>query len=240
MRKKAAILDDDGVFAGLLKKKIENLFAKYSLDFSIDVFLSASELAKSDEVYQLLFMDVIMPGKDGITVVREYRELGKVGEVVYVSAYEGEVFDSFESEPLCFVRKGHLDGDLEKAVGLYNNRRKASRVTIREGTRIHIFHAEEIRYLASNRHYIDLYMVDGDKVVIRGKMDDMERALGDYGFVRIHISYLVNLDYAVTVSRQQLQMDDGKVLRITARYRAAIAEKLQFHLQDKKVRGGGR
>lgn len=226
MQKKAAILDDDKVFARLLCEKIQALFDKYSLDFSIDVFTSADELAESGTVYQLFFMDVVMPEKDGITVIREYRALGMVEDVIFVSAHEGQVFEIFESTPVSFVRKGHLDEDLEKAVSLYRNRVSSSRVAIREGTKTHIFEADEILYLVSSSHYIDLHMRNGNRIVLRGKMDEMERVLDGHGFARIHISYLVNLNYVMTVRRQHLQLRNGELFKISAKYRNSLEERL--------------
>lgn len=226
MQKKAAILDDDKAFARLLCEKIGALFDKYSLDFSIDVFTSADELAESGMVYQLFFMDVVMPEKDGMTVIREYRALGMVEDVIFVSAYDGQVFETFESTPVSFVRKGHLDEDLEKAVSLYRNRTRTSRVAIREGKKTHIFDADEILCLTSHSHYIDLHMKNGSRIVLRGKMDEMERILESYGFVRIHISYLVNLKYVMTVRRQHLQLRNGELFKISAKYRSSMEEKL--------------
>lgn len=230
MQRKAAILDDDRLFARLLCGKVEALFEKYSLDFTVDVFSSADELALSGAVYHLFFIDIIMPERDGMAVIREYRELGLVEDVIYVSAHDGQVFETFESTPVSFVRKGYLDEDLEKAVSLYKNRTKISQVTIREGLKIHIFHADEILYLTSSSHYIELHMKNGSRTVIRGKMDEMERILDAYGFVRIHMRYLVNLKYVVTVRRQNLQLKSGELFNISTKYRRSIAEKLGLSL----------
>lgn len=232
MQKKAAILDDDKIFARLLCGKIQVLFDKYSLDFSIDVFSSADELAESGGIYQLFFMDIVMPETDGMTVIREYRERGMVEDVIFVSAHDGQVFETFESTPVSFVRKGHLDEDLEKAISLYQNRTRNDRVTIREGLKIHIFDADEITYLTSSSHYIDLHMRSGSRAVIRGKMDEMEQIFDVHGFVRIHISYLVNLKYVVTVRRQHLQMKNGELFKISTKYRNNIEEKLGISLEE--------
>ena len=69
-----------------------------------------------------------------------------------------------------------------------------------EGKKVHCFYPEEIMYLKSNKHYIEFYMGDEKQYLIRGKMDDMEEALRNYGFIRIHASYLVNLKYITQTS----------------------------------------
>lgn len=79
---------------------------------------------------------------------------------------------------------------------LYEEHIRKSKVYIMEGKKVHCFYPDEIMYLQSNKHYIEFYMGDGGRFLIRGKMDDMERALKGYGYIRIHASYLVNVKYS--------------------------------------------
>lgn len=229
MKKYAVILDDDKIFANILCKKVENLFNEFRLDFDIDVFNDIDDMRKSKKIYQLAFMDIILSDNNGIDIVSEWTKAGRLGEVIFVSAYEHEVFNTFECQPIYFVRKTHLDEDLERAVMYYKDRRKISQVIVPEGSKFHVWDADEIVYLMSKNHYIDVYKSNGEKLLIRGNMSEMERIFESYNFVRVQVSYLVNLKYVVVLGSKYIQLSSGERLRISTKYFKGLYGKLGLY-----------
>lgn len=229
MKKTAVILDDDRGFAELLAEKVEALFVKYNLDFEIDVFSDLSSMEAGGKIYQLAFVDIILPDSSGIEIARDWGLSGRMGTVIFVSAFEQMVFQTFESSPVYFVRKKCLNQDLEKAILTYKNQSCSSQVIIPEGTKCHVLDANNIVYLTSNNHYIDICMRDKTRRVIRGKMDTMEGLLDTHGFIRIQVSYLVNLKYVSIIGRQYVSLNTGEQLKISLKYRSNLYQKLGLH-----------
>lgn len=229
MKNVAAILDDDGVFGELLKEQAERLFRKYGLDISIDVFTSPDELNRSTNTYPLFFVDIVLPEVDGITIVQEWQNQGKVCEVIYVSAYDHHVFRTFRSHPIAYVRKSFLDADLAEAISLYVEHRNAVRVALPEGQKTYFMNPKEILYLSSNNHYIEIHRWDGEVKVLRGKLDDMEQILEAHGFIRIHASYLLNWSYISAVERTQIQLKNNERYKISLKYRAHVYQQLEAY-----------
>lgn len=226
MRRRAAILDDDKIFGELLKKKAEPLFEKYELDVSIDVYTTAEELMSSENEYALLFMEIVMPETDGVEFVREWQGRGKKSDVIYVSAHEGEVFRTFGSNTIDFVRKRYLNTDLERAISLYRERKREKMVALPEGQKNYLLDTDDILYLKSSGHYIDICMWNGDPLVIRGKLNDFAQILEPYDFVRIHVRYLVNLRYVEFFTHTHVFMKNKESHRISMKYRNDIYEKM--------------
>lgn len=223
----ALIFDDNKILAELVQIKVEALFRKYDLEFEVDRMNSIKQLEACEKTYQLVFMDIVMPEQDGIHITREWKNSGRFGEVVFVSAYDDKVFASFDTNPLYFVRKNNLDEDLEQAIISYKRKISATQVIVPEGAKYHVWDVNEIMYLVSRNHYIDVYMANGNKPLVRGKLDDMEKILQDYNFVRVQVSYLVNLKYVDAVKSQAIRLKNGEVFRISPKYREKVASRME-------------
>lgn len=231
----AAILDDDKIFTQLLADKITYLAHDYELDFSIHCFNDPQKLEICAYTYDVLFLDIEFPDQDGIMWVRKWQDGEKFKHIIYVSAHDEYVFRSFDSHPIAFVRKMKLDEDIKKALELFKRKIFSSPVQVRipEGKKYHFFEAVNIVYLQGRSHYIDFVLIDGTVKVIRGKMNDMERILEPYGFVRIQVSYLMNAKYIAGVDKKQISMKDEKNFKISPKYRKQAFEQLKVFLTVK-------
>ena len=224
--KNALVFDDNKILSELIQMKVEALFKKYGLEFQVDRMNSLAQLEACDKTYQLAFMDIVLPEQDGIRITRKWKNSGRFDEVVFVSAHDDKVFASFDTNPLYFVRKTNLDEDLEQAIISYKRKISATQVIVQEGAKYHVWDVNEIEYLASRNHYIDGYMKNGNKPLIRGKLDDIEKILQDYNFVRVQVSYLVNLKYVESVKSHTVYMKNGEAFRISPKYREKIAQRM--------------
>lgn len=156
--KNALVFDDNKILSELIQMKVEALFRKYGLEFQVDRMNSLAQLEACDKTYQLAFMDIVLPEQDGIHITRKWKNSGRFDEVVFVSAHDDKVFASFDTNPLYFVRKTNLNEDLEQAIISYKRKISATQVIVQEGAKYHVWDVNEIEYLASRNHYIDVYM----------------------------------------------------------------------------------
>lgn len=227
MKITVGILDDDLLFVTVLEARVKAYFAKNKLEAVIDCYLDPEELEQGRKKYDLLFMDIVMPGQDGISLLNKLREVGRVQDVIYVSAYDGEVFRTFESRPIAYVRKRHFDEDLEKAMALYREHLKSIMVVIPEGKKTHLLRMDDIIYVSSQNHYVKFHMWDGTDLIMRAKLDNIEETLGRYGFVRVHVSYLINLKYILSIDRSQVYLKNQKSFKISVKYKKQVFEMLR-------------
>lgn len=226
MKKMVAILDDDKVFVSLLKGMLEEWCQREEQEFVVECFVTPRDLEASIKRYDLVFMDIVLPGDNGIELVEKLKRTGRFNDVIYVSAYDMNVYQVFGSQPIAYIRKTFMKNDLEIAMGLYRNHLRKNIIYIPEGKKIHCFCPDEIMYLQSNRHYIEVYMENGDKSLLRGKMDEMEQLLKDYDYIRIHMSYLVNLKYVICIDKNHIQLSNHQCCKISMKYKKRVYEKL--------------
>lgn len=222
-----AILDDDLFFVPVLEEKVRQVLEEYELKLSIDCFTDWEKLESDDKIYDLLFTDIVLPGLDGISLADRLQKSGRVRDVIYVSSHDGEVFRTFGSRPIAFVRKAYVDVDLHKAAVLYHEHLKTMWVIIPEGRKKHLMRTDDIIYISSQNHYVEFHMRDGENMVIRSKLDRMELMLKKFGFMRVHVSYLVNLKYVLSVNRSHIYMKNKENFRISVKYKKQVFDTIR-------------
>ena len=151
------------------------------------------------------------------------------------------MFDSLEIRPLAFVRKAHLEEDLEKAIDSYERVRTSppSQIVIMDGKKQMFFNPDEIEYLRANAHYVDVVLHNGDQKLIRNRLDRLQHKMEEYGFVRIQISYLVNMKYVERVDNRFIYMKSGAKKPISPKYKDAFFDRLRVYIKmDRENKDG--
>ena len=79
---------------------------------------------------------------------------------------------------------------------------------------------DEIAMLKGEKRKIKIYQ-KGESISFYAKMNELEEMLQQYGFVRCHLSYLVNKKYITGSSRTEIKVGES-VLPISRRYQEEI------------------
>lgn len=164
----------------------------------------------------LAFMDMLMPEKNGLEVLRELDE-HTAPHVVFITAHNDFALQAFETHALDYLLKPFDDSRFQKAlhrartqIQLKQNRdmhqqlsHLLRQVTIQTGylDRLMLKHGEEILFLKTAEidwieaagNYVNLHL--GKKAYLyRETMNNLEQQLDPRKFVRIHRSRIVNVE----------------------------------------------
>jgi two-component system, LytTR family, response regulator len=158
----------------------------------------------------LLFLDIQMPKLDGFEVLElTANDIA----VIFATAYDEHALRAFEVHAVDYLLKPFRAARFEAALELAKQRiGKASptapeqllaatrdpgeyseRVVVKDGTRVHIIPVEKLDYAEAQDDYIALVSM-GKKYLKQQTISRLEAALDPKNFVRIHRSYLVNLE----------------------------------------------
>lgn len=214
---KLGICDDNPVDAGIIKKMLQQVLSNLSLEFELDTYTSGNELIKQMEKIKgldILILDIDMPGIDGISAAERLMD-GNVN-IIFATNHQELVFEAIHSRPFRFIRKERLKEELEEAITAAVE--KISRETLlydfgtgRESYKLRLM---DVDYLESKGHYLQLHT--GERITqIRGKISDYENRLKDYGFIRIHQGFLVNVRSIYSINSREVTLDDGSKLPIS-------------------------
>ena len=141
----------------------------------------------------LLFLDIEMPGVDGMTAARQIRGFDQEVMFCFVTGYADYVYDGYEVGAMGYLVKpveaARLSALLER-VEERLERRQPRTYTVQSGGVLYKLPLREILYAASDRRQVTIVTRQGSHTFY-GKLDDVAVDLGA-GFVRIHQRYLVN------------------------------------------------
>ena len=101
-------------------KTIHNLIIQYTNDYEINVDCYASAGAFLDNYstrnYDELFLDIDMPDISGFKIAEILHEHGYNIPIVYITGRDDLITNAFRYKPIGFVRKQHLETELEFAI----------------------------------------------------------------------------------------------------------------------------
>jgi two-component system LytT family response regulator len=157
----------------------------------------------------LMFLDVQMPKLDGFEVLEL---IGSEVAVIFATAYDEHAIRAFEVHAVDYLlkpfRAERLNDALQRAKQRIGKKQPAApdqlaaaarpeefaeRIVVKDGTRVHIFPAAKLDYAEAQDDYVALAS-QGKKYLKQQTISSLEASLDPRNFVRVHRSFLVNLE----------------------------------------------
>jgi DNA-binding LytR/AlgR family response regulator len=192
----------------------------------------------AERPFDAVFLDVRMPGIDGLELARVLRRFETPPAVVFVSAYETGAVGAFELKALDYLMKPVSRRRLADALSRVREARggAAARAaddvvplpTLRGGTRL--VPRESILFLEADGDYVRV-ICDKERFLMRGRVSDLARRWRPHGFVQVHRGYVANLRRAVEVRPQlngtaTLAFPDGREIPVARRKVSELRKEL--------------
>lgn len=172
----------------------------------------------------LLFLDVQMPKLDGFEVLEL---LGRSVPVVFTTAYDQYALRAFEVHAVDYLLKPFSEQRFAEALSrararlaakeelpveeLVNTARPRTgpleRVLIRDGAQVHVLAVDKIDFVEAQDDYV-CFKSEGKDYLKDQTMGALEAQLDPARFVRIHRSYLLNIE---RIARVELYAKDSRV-----------------------------
>lgn len=217
---KVAVCDDDKEILGVISGAIQSAMSVQGFVPEVYTFTEGEALieAVGNHRIQLVLLDIEMPKMDGIQIGQRIREIDSYISLIYVSENESKVFEAFQAEPLCFVRKSRFLSDLAVAANLFRKtyeRNESDYVEFTAKSGILTLKANDILYIEGQRNYQTVFLAANQKTEeLKMTMERLEDLLLDKGFIRIHKGFLVNHSYIQRIDGLELSLRDGTALPI--------------------------
>jgi len=175
-----------------------------------------------------LLLDVQMPKLDGFDVLEL---IGAEVPVIFVTAYDEFAIRAFEVHAVDYLLKPVSPERLQTALDRVRERERSTvapkpadvrasarrpgelleRVVIRDGTQVHVVPVDRIDYIEAQDDYV-AFRTGGKMLLKEQTMADVETSLDPRRFVRIHRSYVLNVE---RLSRVELYAKDSRVAILT-------------------------
>jgi DNA-binding LytR/AlgR family response regulator len=194
----------------------------------------------ADEQIDAVFLDVRMPGLDGLELARVLRRFEDPPAIVFVSAFDDAAVSAFELAALDYlvkpVSRTRLDEAIERVVRHAAPAESAPdgddtlAVDALRGGGTRLLARSSVLYLQAHGDYVRVASSEG-RFLMRARLGDLEERWAAHGFVRVHRGFVVNLRRAVEVRPQVngtaiVVMRDGAELPIARRQVGELRRRL--------------
>lgn len=213
---KIAICDNEPSTLDFVSSVIEDIAFAQSMDIKYEAFLSYESLMRQIGEFDLFIIDYKMPGINGMEFAKKvYSEFGTGKGLIFITAYPEIVYEAFEVRAYRFLVKPLSKEKIIEAVNEYIKDLASSRkLTIRIDDEFNILNTDDIYYMEAARKYTYIYLKD-DCIKCRRTITSFENELSDYGFFRIHRSYLVNINKVKKFDSRICILENGEKIFIS-------------------------
>lgn len=236
---RVAVCDDDITARDMIAASLKGILAQHGEDSAVEVYGSADALGADlhSKVFDLLLLDIDMPGTDGITFAEALRAAENSIDIIYISNREDRVFDSLRSSPVGFIRKSRFLQDTSEIMDLYLKKRAARarhpKLLVHTQDGMESLLLEQIMYIEGMGKHQNIVTQGSDQPTqVRRSMQELETELSPRGFLRIHKGYLVNYQFIRRIDESELVLTTGLHLPIARRKLPEIKESFLRLMQE--------
>jgi two-component system LytT family response regulator len=194
---------------------------------------------------ELVFLDIEMPGMNAFELLEKLKPLSF--EVIFVTAYNQFAVQAFRENAVDYLLKPTEKSDLVAAVKKVTEKKNEAgnakidtlismfreqmsmgkKIALPTGDGISFINVDMIVRCESDSNYTYVFLSNGEKVVITKTLKQIEEALAEYPFYRVHQSHLVNLNHIVKFAR-----DSGGYLVMSDRATITVARQRKDGLME--------
>jgi two-component system, LytTR family, response regulator len=243
---KVIIVDDEQN----VSEAIEQMIKLYNIDAEVKAicFTIASVILSINEHQpDVVLLDVEIGKDNGFDIFKHFPRPNF--KVIFISAYQQYAIQAFRFAALDYLQKpispDLLQEALKKAsdtidkekIGLkvdsflHNMQhlsKDAKKIVLKTADNIYLVSLSDIMYCEADRSYTNFYLCDKSRIMVSHALGEYEDLFNEYDFLRIHQSYLLNLNYF----KRYEKADGGKaVLKDNSSIPVATRKKEQLILR---------
>ncbi len=227
MRNIAIVEDEDGA-AQKLADSIARYRDEFDCEFNVVRFRSADELLDGySAIYAVIFMDIRMPGTNGMDAAFKLRKVDKTVSLIFITSLMQYAQKGYEVDAVGYLLKpfAYYDFSLKfrKALDMYVMTERHNVVLDISGGMCKIS-CDKLMYVEIIKHRLYYHLVD-DVIQTTGVLSVVEKQLESHGFLRCNSCYLVNPKFVVSVKGSTVTVGSEE-LTISRPRRAAFMTKL--------------
>lgn len=189
-----------------------------------------------DNSIDLIFVDINMPDINGIDFVKS---LSKNVKIVFITAHSEFAYEGFQLDAADYLLKPISFTDFLKSANKVNERyfqqnsslpeihQNRDYLFIKSEYRVIRINFKDIKYIESKREYVKIFLDGSEPITTLMSIKKLEETLPGNMFMRVHRSFIVNLDKITVVERNRIIFDNKVYIPISENY----GEKFQEYME---------
>jgi len=222
-----AIVEDDDATRSQLGEYVHRCAAERGFDIKLDSFPDSRIVQDYVPSYDIIFLDIRLPGINGMDLARTIRTADPHVVLVFVTNMAQYAIQGYSVDALDFLLKPiHYETfSLKLCRAVQRVRRNAGgQISVQTSGGVQILDTDDIYYLETLNRML-YYHTAGGTLSSRASLQSVERQLAPYHFARCNQCYLVNLRYVTGVEGDKVLVG-GAALEISRRNKNSFMDSL--------------
>lgn len=232
------ICDDDTEPLERMREQVEAVFSKMGIKAKVHTYSDPQSI--SDQILSscdLVFLDIDFSNSqyNGLDVARRIRRFRNDTIIIFVTNFIEYAPEGYEVQAFRYILKKDFEYELEpyicQALAQLQSHKEKFKIQV-NGEIIDIL-LEDILYFEVQQHNVTAYVLwDQIRAGMKtysfyASLSELEQQLEKHGFLRIHKSYLVNMNHLKKFQCREALLDNGITLRVGEK---SYAEKKKQYL----------
>jgi DNA-binding LytR/AlgR family response regulator len=230
------IIEDDESAGEALRSLVMRYLDEHSVDARVECMRSAFDFIGFKQHWDLVFMDIALPGVDGMEAARLLRECDAETLLIFVTDLAQFAVRGYEVDALDFVVKPvnyqSLSMRLDRAMRILAGK-QVSNIYLSTKYGARVFPITDLIFAEVRGHNLE-YHLPSETITVRGTMSKLEEEMSSSQFIRISNSCLINADHIHSINGSTVRMSTGDELAISRTKKKSALEALANYF------GGGR
>ena len=222
---KCIVVDDEPLALRQMVAYIEKTpFLQLSGKFTNSLILK--EFLKENTV-DLLFLDINMPDLNGLELAKS---LNNPPKIIFTTAYSEYAIEGYKVNAVDYLLKPIEYDDFLKASSKAEElidkdkfldaeiKKTDEYLFIKSGQKHIRINFNDIKYLEAQKEYVCINLINNEPVKTLVRLKNIEEILPKANFMRIHRSFIVNLQHIVTVERNRIIYGDKEFIVVSDTY----------------------
>lgn len=235
------ICDDNITLLEKYRTLLEMISKEEQLEVSLHRFTDGNDVIAFFEqdaaALDVLFLDILMPGCNGIDTARKLRDAHSRVVLIFLTSSEEYIFDSMDLHALGYMMKDQLTKEtmrktLRSAVDKVMKRREDAFEFQKDGGSYQLSY-QDICFIKNYKGYCYLHHWDG--IIFENADTQLLNNLNEENFFKVHEQYIINLQYVGKIEKQQVVLSDHSrnVIPLDKRYAGELKIRFAKFMMEK-------
>lgn len=219
------LVEDEEHAATVLSDCVMRYAESRGEDLRVSWIRSALEFSAESHPADIIFMDIDLPGINGMEAAELLRTYDEETPLVFVTNLAQYAVKGYEVDALDFIVKPVRYNDLVMTLDrvLRRLRRTLGRTTaVQTHDGVRVVSLSDIVYVEALNHNLAFHLVDGSELVSRATLSGLEEGLESSSFLRVSKSCIVNLEHIRLISGDELKLTGGDSVWVSRSRRKVV------------------